>query len=46
MNNTRINASKVYREQLEKKNEQINSKKVMLDKQKDIKTKYTMVKKV
>lgn len=45
MNNTKMNASKIYRQQQQKKEESVNVKKVMLEKQKELKSKYTIVEK-
>ena len=43
MNSTRLNASKISKEQQEKKLESQNVKKVMNQKQKEVKAKYTMI---
>ena len=45
MNSTRLNASKIAKEQQQKKLENTNVKKVMLEKQKELKAKYTVVEK-
>ena len=45
MNSTRLNASKITKEQQQKKLENTNVKKVMLEKQKELKAKYTVVEK-
>lgn len=43
MNNTKLNASKIYKEQQQKKIETVNSKKVLIEKQKELKARYTVV---
>ena len=45
MNSTRLNASKIAKEQQQKKLDNTNVKKVMLEKQKELKAKYTVVEK-
>lgn len=45
MNNTKMNASKIYKEHQQRKTETINVKKVMIEKQKEVKAKYTVVEK-
>ena len=42
MNSTRINASKIQKEKLQNSMDSINSKKNMLQRQKNIKAKYTL----
>ena len=41
LNTTKLNASKVYKQQQDKKVESVNAKKIMLDKQKELKNRYT-----
>ncbi len=43
MNSTKLNASKIVKEQVGKKMEDLNAKMVMLQKQKEVKAKYTVV---
>lgn len=43
MNSTKLNASKIAKEQQQKKIDNMNVKKVMLEKQKELKAKYTVV---
>lgn len=43
MNSTKLNASKIAKEQQKKINQTINVKKVMIDKQKEVKARYTVV---
>jgi hypothetical protein len=43
MNSTKLNASKISKEQQKKKTDTINIKKVMIDKKKEVKAKYTVV---
>jgi hypothetical protein len=43
MNSTKLNASKISKEQQKKKTDTINIKKVMIDKQKEVKAKYTVL---
>lgn len=43
MNSTRINASRLYKEQCNKNLQSINSKKEILGKQKELKAKYTVI---
>ena len=43
MNSTKLNASKIFKEQQQKKIETMNAKKIMLQKQKELKSKYTVV---
>lgn len=43
MNSTRLNASKLYKEQCSKNLQHINSKKEILGKQKELKSKYTVI---
>lgn len=43
MNSTKMNASKIFKEQQQKKMENVNAKKIMLQKQKELKSKYTIV---
>lgn len=45
MNSTKMNASKLYKEQCDKNMQQMNNKKEVLGKQKELKAKYTIVKK-
>ena len=45
MNTTKSNASRIYKEQQEKKNQHMNVKKVMSEKQKQVKAKYTVIEK-
>lgn len=43
MNTTKLNASKIYKEQQSKKIDDSNAKKLMAQKQKELKAKYTVV---
>jgi hypothetical protein len=43
MNSTRVNANRLYREQCTKNMQQINCKKELLGKQKELKAKYTLL---
>ena len=45
MNNTKLNASKIHKEQQDKKLQSFNMKKVMVQKQKEVKAKYTVIEK-
>ena len=45
MNNTKLNASKIHKEQQDKKLLSFNMKKVMVQKQKEVKAKYTVIEK-
>ncbi len=45
MNSTRINASKIQKEKLQNSMESENNRKTIIEKQKIIKAKYTLVKK-
>ncbi len=43
MNSTRLNANRLYKEQCSKNLQQINNKKEILGKQKELKAKYTII---
>lgn len=43
MNSTRLNASKIYKEQQNKKEEDSNAKKIIAQKQREVKAKYTVL---
>lgn len=45
LNNTRLNATKIHKEQQHKKTEDSNAKKVIAQKQREVKAKYTVVEK-
>lgn len=45
MNSTRMNASKIQKEKLQNSMETENSRKTIIEKQKNIKAKYTVIKK-
>jgi hypothetical protein len=45
MNSTRLNASKIYKEKQSKQIEDSNAKKIMAQKQREVKAKYTVLEK-